>query len=107
MVFYSLAITLLIPAIHYTFPPFISNVAVEWLAVLLHIWMVPISNLSQETSFPYWGSHGFPHSHHTNAIELGNTCDLYLEGVQLESLPQTGLYWPQIPAGVWSDSSLI
>jgi len=38
--------------------------------VTLHtsIWEVPISNIGQDTGYPYWGSCGFPHSLQANTM---------------------------------------
>jgi hypothetical protein len=37
----------------------IPNVIVEWLMLLLRIWEVQDSNISQETGYPVWGFHWF------------------------------------------------
>jgi hypothetical protein len=45
-----------------------TNIVVEWLAFLLHIWEVMGSNFGLETEYPDWDSSHFLQSHQENAI---------------------------------------
>jgi hypothetical protein len=44
------------------------NIMVKCLPLLISIWVVPVSSLGLETSYPDWGFHGFTQSLQANSV---------------------------------------